>query len=179
MVDLVVLQSVSYVAAAIGVCIAAIYYVMTLRVQQANMKHTLETRQAQFFMQIYEVLGSVEFQKSAFELRKMEWKDFEDWDKKYHWRANEDAYAKFVAAWRYCDALGFLVKNKLVDPVKIYDIQGNTIITGWDRYREIIVRLRERGNIPEFQQHFEYLYNEMVKIREQRGNPIASTLKAP
>lgn len=46
MVDLLTLQSVSYVAAAVGVCVAAAYYVMNLRVQQSNMKSTLETRQA-------------------------------------------------------------------------------------------------------------------------------------
>jgi len=45
------------------------------------MKNTLETRQVQLFMNIYQHLTSVEFQKTAFELRKMEWKDFDDWMK--------------------------------------------------------------------------------------------------
>ena len=47
MVDLIVLQSVSYVAAAIGVFVAAVYYVMTLRTTQRNMRMTLETRKLQ------------------------------------------------------------------------------------------------------------------------------------
>jgi hypothetical protein len=47
LVDLIVLQSVSYVAAAIGVFVAAVYYVMTLRTTQRNMRMTLETRKLQ------------------------------------------------------------------------------------------------------------------------------------
>jgi hypothetical protein len=50
MVDLVVLQSVSYIAGATGVAIAAVFYVLNLRINQKNqeisqrnMKQTLET----------------------------------------------------------------------------------------------------------------------------------------
>jgi len=50
MVDLVALQSLSYVAAATGVCLAAIYYTVTLWNQQRNQKETLETRQTQLYM---------------------------------------------------------------------------------------------------------------------------------
>ncbi|MGD0804125.1 MAG: hypothetical protein ABSA11_08650 [Candidatus Bathyarchaeia archaeon] len=46
MVDLVVLQSASYAATTIGVCVAAFYYVMTLRSQQNNMKATLRASSA-------------------------------------------------------------------------------------------------------------------------------------
>ena len=45
MVELALLQSVSYIAGALGVCIAAVFYVLNLRVQQENMKNTLGTRQ--------------------------------------------------------------------------------------------------------------------------------------
>jgi flagellar biogenesis protein FliO len=47
MVDLALLQSISYMAGALGVCVAAIYYVMKLRTKQTNLKTTLETRQMQ------------------------------------------------------------------------------------------------------------------------------------
>jgi hypothetical protein len=43
LVDLAMLQGISYVAAAIGVCIAAIYYVPNLRTVQRNMRITLST----------------------------------------------------------------------------------------------------------------------------------------
>jgi hypothetical protein len=60
MVDLALLQSVSYIAGASGVCVAAIFYVLNLRISQKNQElmlqsqeqsakaqqQTLETRQA-------------------------------------------------------------------------------------------------------------------------------------
>ena len=88
MVDLALLQSVSYIAGALGVCVAAVYYVMNLRITQKNQElslkaleqsakaqelnlktqelalktqqQNLETRQAQLFMQILLVNQSKE-----------------------------------------------------------------------------------------------------------------------
>jgi hypothetical protein len=46
MVELATLQAVSYIMGSLGVFVAAVYYVF-------NMRTTLQTRQAQLFMQIY------------------------------------------------------------------------------------------------------------------------------
>jgi len=46
MVDLAEIQAAYYMVAATGVLVAAIYYVVTLRTTQRNMKANLETRQA-------------------------------------------------------------------------------------------------------------------------------------
>jgi flagellar biogenesis protein FliO len=48
MVELVVLQLLSYMAGALGVFVAAIYYVMTLRVQQTKMKESINNHRATF-----------------------------------------------------------------------------------------------------------------------------------
>ena len=72
MVDLALLQSVSYIAGALGVGVAAIYYVMTLRVTQRSMKNTLETRQIQMFMNIYSQFWGREFQR--------QWNDMMNWE---------------------------------------------------------------------------------------------------
>ena len=89
MVDLALLQSVSYIAGALGVCVAAAYYVMNLRITQKNQElslkaleqsakaqelslktqeialkaqqQSLETRQAQLFMGIYNTAMSRDF----------------------------------------------------------------------------------------------------------------------
>jgi len=68
-------------------------------------------------------------------------------DEKYHWSINEDVYPKQVAGWRYLDLIGFLVKNGLVDSEKIYEIQGHSCITIWDKSKEII---KGYGNIVRF-----------------------------
>jgi hypothetical protein len=89
LVDLALLQSVSYIAGALGVCVAAVYYVMNLRISQRNQELTLqaleqsatsqelslktqglalkaqeqnlETRQAQLFMQLFDRFSGSEF----------------------------------------------------------------------------------------------------------------------
>jgi hypothetical protein len=73
MVDLALLQSVSYIAGAFGVCIAAIFYVLNLRISQRNMKQTLETRKLQFVTNIASQLNSEEGHRRYNELMNMEW----------------------------------------------------------------------------------------------------------
>jgi hypothetical protein len=63
MIELATLQMVSYIMGSLGVFIAAIYYVINLRAQQNNMKTSLDTRQAQLFMQILNQFNTPERQK--------------------------------------------------------------------------------------------------------------------
>jgi len=58
MVDI---QTVGVLITAASVTVAAIYYMFTLRINQKNVKTTLETRQAQLFMGIYDKFSSKEF----------------------------------------------------------------------------------------------------------------------
>jgi hypothetical protein len=55
MVDILVLQSAFYMAGAASVVVAVVYYILTLRTNQRNFKHTLETRQAQLLMGLFQV----------------------------------------------------------------------------------------------------------------------------
>jgi len=52
MVDLATLQAVSYIMGSLWVFVEAVYYVMTLRTTQRNLKANLETRQLQLLIQI-------------------------------------------------------------------------------------------------------------------------------
>ncbi len=61
MVDLALLQTVSYLIAALSFAATCTYYIMNLRTTQQNMKNTLETRQTQLFMQKYDRFSSPEF----------------------------------------------------------------------------------------------------------------------
>lgn len=77
-------QTFGVLVTAVSVSVAAVYYVMTLRVQQTNMKHTLETRQAQFFIQFYQNgFGTVEGLKRWIEILHYEFKDYDEFEEKY------------------------------------------------------------------------------------------------
>jgi hypothetical protein len=69
--NLIMLQLLSYVAAAIGVCIAAFYYILTLW-------NNNRTRHAQLFMQLSNELWSKEQLEETAELFRMEWDDLDD-----------------------------------------------------------------------------------------------------
>src|SRR5512136_1998725 len=122
MVDIALLQSVSYIAGALGVCVAAIFYVLNLRISQKNqeisqrnMKTTLETRKLQFVTSITSQLLSEEGQRRYGELLNMEWRDYDDFEKKYGSDNNLDNYAKRFCVWYIFNTLGMLVREKLIE----------------------------------------------------------------
>ena len=78
------IQAAYYMVAATGVLVAAIYYVMNLRAQKTNMKATLDTRQAQLLMQIYQRFSETDFmRKWVYTIYIMNYSDIDDFDQKY------------------------------------------------------------------------------------------------
>jgi hypothetical protein len=75
LVDLAEIQAAYYMVAATGVLVAAIYYVYNMRISQKNsmlalkaQEQTLETRQAQLLMNIFQTYSSKEFQTDMEEM---------------------------------------------------------------------------------------------------------------
>ena len=176
MVELVVLQSISYMAGALGVCVAAVYYVMNLRVQQTNMKQTLETRQAQLFMQIFARQYDIEQRKSDLLLQKIEYNDVDDFVDKYGPENNPEAALRFRASAAYYEGIGVLVKRNLIDPAMVDDLMSGRIIDFWETSRKYAFGVRERTGDYEAFEFSEYLYNVIKGIqdkqRSEAGFPI-------
>ena len=63
-------QTIGVLVIPTSVTIAAIYYTITLRTSQKNMRATLETRQAQLFMQMYERWSDAVFHEAATDIHK-------------------------------------------------------------------------------------------------------------
>ncbi len=169
MVDLAEIQAAYYMVAATGVLVAAVYYVMTLRAQQTNMKQTLETRQAQFMMQLNESMTNVEVYKNWIELMNMEWTDLDDFERKWGSGCNLDAAAKRISLWWRYGNLGQLLRRDLVDRDWLYRAFGNMVLQQWFKWEPIIMRIRKLFNDPQYGAEFEYLAKEMIKMDEQKG----------
>jgi hypothetical protein len=164
MVDLSLLQSVSYIAGALGVCVAAFYYVMTLRVQQENMKATLETRQAQFLMSLYQRWSSKEYQDNwFFAMFKMSWIDYEDFTRKYPVDSREANQFYTVAA--FYKGIGLLVEQSLVEAVTVAKLLGGDLIPFWEKFKPIILEIRVRLSQPGQFTYVEYLYNHVKDLK--------------
>jgi hypothetical protein len=170
MVDLSLLQSVSYIAGAFGVCVAAFYYVMTLRVQQNNMKANLETRQAQFMNQISEGLTSVENTESLIKISEIEWTDWDDFERRWGSTGQNPA----IAVMRYSvlgkfENLGWLLERGLLDPEWAYSQFHFWATPTWLRFKPWVMMMRERYNSPTIFIGFEYLGSRFLEIEGRKG----------
>jgi len=171
LVDLAEIQAAYYMVAATGVLVAAIYYVMTLRTTQKNVKATLETRQAQLYMAIYQDLTSSETVRKSIDILNMEWSDYDDFERKYGSDYNIDSYVTRYSYQQKMSSIGWLVKSGLIDSVWLFELYGWYIIWVF-RKVEPIIREQERRYSSDIFMWYRYLYEEMVRISEQRGRPV-------
>jgi len=163
LVDLVVLQSLSYVAAAIGVCVAAIYYVMTLRVQLANMREATNSRRAAFASSMLQYSGSEEWQRTGLEVFNMQWVDFEDFMKKYDSTTNPESAAKRSAYLYRYEAVGRQFRAGLISLDDIGALSGYSLVAVWLKFKPIIEGYRETEMPRNAWSDFEYVANAMLK----------------
>jgi hypothetical protein len=171
-------QTVSIVFAGLSIGIAAIYYTLTIRNSQRNQELALKaqeqalvTRQTQIFMQIYQQLNSEEAHASWAELVNQEI-DYEDFIQKYDSTVNPNHYAKRAHLWYSLNTIGELLRQGLIDIDLVHRfLLGPQVILMWERWESIIMKIRVREDMPDMWEGFEYLYNEMKRLRDSRGYP--------
>jgi hypothetical protein len=160
MVDLALLQTVSYIAGAIGVCVAAIYYILNLRVQQTNMKNTLETRQAQLFMNLYQHTYSADFGESMAVVLNKGVKDYAD----YVAMMEDPQRVKPYVVWgMWLEGQGVLVREGLISVRMVSELVGGMILMWWNVYSPYILRYRQEGHNPRHFIEGEYLCKRVAE----------------
>ncbi len=158
MVSIEEIQAVYYMVAATGVLVAALYYVL-------NMKTTLQTRQAQLFMQIYDRMSQPELSAIINNIRyNLKWSDSEDFWRKYGAETNIDEYSRIASAGNYFKGIGVLLKKGLIDQMFIYDLLSSPLKAYWERMGPVILERRRVTNNPNLFAFVDYLYDEMVKV---------------
>jgi hypothetical protein len=158
LVDLALLQSVSYIAGALGVCVAAAYYVL-------NMRATLQTRQAQLLMQIYDRVNNEDFTRNWAETNYFwKWTDNEDYWKKYG--ANLEEYPKLKNVIDTYEGIGAILENKLVSPKMIYGVLRADPILYWEKFSPLMKEFAEKAGESLMYPGFELLCDEMRRQYE-------------
>jgi hypothetical protein len=150
MADLALLQSVSYIAGALGVCVAAFYYVTNLRLTQRNQElslksqqQTLETRQIQIFTQFYDRFFTN--MEAFFELlNQWSWKDLDDFWQKYGPESNPIEWSKLRRVFSPWEQMGVLVHEGVVDPKYIYYWAGPQPADLWEKFYPVVLGFREK-----------------------------------
>jgi len=156
-------QTIGILVTAASVTVAAVYYVMTLRTQQRNMKLTLETRRVNLIDSITTRIVNVEGMRRYFELMNYEWKDYEDFENKYGSDNNIDSAAKRYSVWSDYNTIGTMVRNGIINIEDLYDMGQLGIVFLWAKYRSIIEEGRKRYNGKNYLRDFEYLADEVLK----------------
>jgi len=157
------IPSISAVIAAVGVLVGVGFAYLEVRNLAKQRETDVETRQAELFMQIYDHYYREDFLIDENEiLFHWDWKDFEDFWKKYGPETNPKAFSKWDSIGTYFRGVGVLVKRKLIDPDLVDELMGTSIILHWEKSGPIMKEFRERY-WPHAYEWFEYLYNEMKK----------------
>ncbi len=161
MVDVVLLQSASYVAAAIGVCVAAFYYAFNLRETSRNRKISYTTN---FMQQFY----SKEFGRRYIDLLGMTWKDHDEYMEKYDSRVNPENFADRWSFMGMLDVLGHQYKAGLIDLQTIYELTWAPIIMTWIKFKPIIDEYKKTDYGEDQFANFELIANALWKIMMRR-----------
>ena len=168
MVDIGLLQSLSYVAAAIGVCVATFYYVMMLREQRRNMRLTLETRRIGIVENMIGMLHNPEGWKINYEVMNYEWRDYDDFERKYGSDFNVDAAAKRYYLWSKYNSVGAMLRKGMVEAEDLYDMGIDSTCFLWSKYGAIIEEIRRRYRGKDYLRDLEYLNSEMMRVKLSR-----------
>jgi hypothetical protein len=177
------IQAAYYMVAATGVLVAAAYYILNLRVSQRNQEismknqelmlkaqqQTLETRQTQLSTSITEWLGSKDFLRDFVVLATLDWKDLDDYMKKYDSAVNAESYAQRWTVWTAYDNLGYLLREGLVNKDILFNSLGTGSVLIWGRYKPVIDYYRRRELGPQWLENFEYVAKEMWEMCKTRG----------
>jgi len=158
------IQMVSQIAGALGVCIAAIYYIINLKNNQKNMKTTLETRQTQLFMQLFAQYNTKDFMNDFGRVAyQMEYKNLADWQEKYSPMNNLDYWASWSRVGRFFDGVGILVKSGLIDVDLVVEELRELNLYSWDKMSSWVYEIRSVMKSESTWENFEFLAVEARK----------------
>jgi hypothetical protein len=167
MVDLAEIQAAYYMVAATGVLVAAVFYILNLRVSQRNQElmlkaqqQTLETRQAQLFLQLYSQYYNKDFVAALSKLSKMKYQSYDEFWEKY---GNVESAQVWDLLSHYFEGAGVLVRKGLIDSSLVSDLVSEEFFDFWEWVSPFVMEYRVKTNHPKTCENQEYLYELLKK----------------
>jgi len=155
MVDI---STVSIAIASTGVLIAAIYYILQIR-------HQTKLRQMDLIMRLYSTFTSKEHTEARLTVISLEYKDYNDFVKKYDVSAEKPVMTALMMVGNYLNEVGMLLHRGFIDIESVDDLLGYRVANLWEKMKPLFEEWRKE--VPQTAKWFEYLHNEMKK-REQK-----------
>jgi hypothetical protein len=150
MVDI---TEISAMIAAAGVMIGVVYYIL-------EMRHQSKVRQTDLVMRLYSTFGSKEFQDAWTRIESIEFKNYDEYVKKY-------GSGDYVQCATFFEGIGVLLQKKLID-IKLVDALFSVPLKlMYEGMKPIIEGNREQFHDQRVFGNFEYLYDEINKREQQ------------
>ena len=74
-------------------------------------------------MNLYEAWRSPDFRKQWHTIRRLEWRDYDDFSQRYGEKENDiEVISSYTSVMTFFEGIGVLVKNGLVDMNTVYDL---------------------------------------------------------
>jgi hypothetical protein len=166
---MVQIENLPLVLTGLGLSASIFYYTLVLRNANKTQQMQLETRQAQLYTQIIKELFDEKYMKKSIHMLKMEWDDYDDFERKYGSDNNEDSYAERYSYWYFMNNIGFLLHENLINVRTANAIVSQFAMWSWDKFKDVIQMQREVYDMPDFMEWFEYLAEELTKYRTSKG----------
>jgi len=154
-------QFVYYMLAATGVLVAAIYHIMILR-------YNLRARAMEMCRLHVSDIVSEQGCRRYNDVMSLEWKDYENFDKKYG-LSNREIWPRVMSWFFVLEASGLLIKNKVVKAELIYAFGGHGSIRLWEKFKDVIAGWRKEW-APDSFSNAEFFIQEMQKILDARSS---------
>ena len=155
--------SISSIVAAAGVIVGVILTVQELKNLRNQRQTDLLVRLAPWLN-----MNSSELQQAYVRVLNLEFKDYDDFVKKYGLPlAEKSEQMAIITIGNYFEALGTLLKRKLVDADLLWDYWSDTFIMIWEKLQPYVEGLKREYN--QQSPAGEYLYAEMKKKEQQRA----------
>ena len=157
---MLVIPSISAIAAALGVLVGVVIAVVELR-NLVKQRHTdLVTRLSS------DIALNRESLEAFVDIVEAEFEDYDDFVKRYgKFISKNQVPMSFMMMGNFYEQIGVLLRNKLIDASLVDQLFPVSII--WEKTKPLVEGMRKEYHDPGFFEWFEYLYNEMKK-REQK-----------
>jgi hypothetical protein len=163
------ISSITGIITAVGVVVGVIYYILEIRHQTRIRETDLAIRMNPSFN-----LTAIEAQQAMAKVIALEYKDYDDFAKKYgSMLSDTPTTMAVVTVCNYFEAIGYLRKRRLLGIDYTWDMAGEITIGMWEKIGPVVEGLRKQLNMPRQWEPFEYLYDEMKKREQQLASKTA------
>ena len=156
-------QTVSIMLASASVIAGVVYYALQIR-------HQTRIRKTDLIIRLYSRLHSNEFDDAYPKIMSLEFKDYEDFVKRYgrrHSGKSPEIDKAIATVCGFFELVGTLLYRKHIDLGLVYDSFGVSMIKEvWEKTEPLTVGRRREGN-EEVGMGFEYLYDELMRKEPQ------------